>query len=118
MVLMPRKRPSSCCSIRRTRPLSEKRRDRYVSVFKALADPTRIEILRLLAAQDGPVCACDIVDAFDLSQPTVSHHLKTLTKGGLIVGERNGLWMFYELAEEGIEALGSLADLVGRPARA
>ena len=112
---MPRKRPSSCCSIRRTRPLSERRRDRYVAICKALADPTRIEILRLLAAQDGPVCACDIVDAFDLSQPTVSHHLKTLTKGGLIVGERNGLWMFYELADDGVEALGELADLVGQP---
>ncbi len=109
---MSRKRPTSCCAIQKIKPLSDKLRARYVALCKALADPTRLEILRLLAAQDGPVCACDIVDAFDLTQPTMSHHLKTLAKGGLIRGERNGLWMFYELAPEGSEALGELGEMV------
>ena len=82
-------------------------------VGKALADPNRIEMLRLLAQQPGPVCACDIVDHFDLSQPTVSHHLKILKEAGLLRGTRNGLWAFYKYDSDGARALEGLIELFG-----
>jgi ArsR family transcriptional regulator len=69
---------------------------RLVRVYKALADPTRLEILRLLAAQRGPTCVCDVVDHFGLAQPTISHHLRVLREAGLLRASKIGLWSFYE----------------------
>ena len=86
-----RRRPQGCCPLVRVRPLSSANRDRLTSMLKALSDPTRLEILRTIAAQPGPVCACDVVDRFDLSQPTISHHLKVLRDSGLVVGTSDGL---------------------------
>ena len=73
-----RARPEGCCPLRPIEPLGRARRGRLVGVFKALADPTRLEILRLVSVQSGATCVCDIVDHFELSQPTISHHLKVL----------------------------------------
>ncbi len=81
-------------------------------MLKALADPTRLEILRFVVAQSGPVCACDIVDRSDLSQPTISHHLKILRDAGLLVGHKKGLWSFYEPDPEGIDVLAGLSSVV------
>jgi ArsR family transcriptional regulator len=67
-----------------------------VTAFRALADPTRVEILRLVSAQSSPVCVCDIVDHFELSQPTISHHLKVLREARLLAMSRVGIWSFYE----------------------
>ena len=92
-----RTKPESCCAVRPVRPLSKGKRDRFVALSKALADPNRLEILRFVSAQSGPVCACDVVDHFELKQPTISHHLKTLSEADLLTSERNGLWMFYEV---------------------
>ena len=72
-------------------------------MLKALSDPTRMEILRIVAAQPGPVCACDIVDRFKLSQPTISHHLKTLSNAGLLISRRSGLWRFYTPDPDGLD---------------
>jgi ArsR family transcriptional regulator len=83
------------------RPLPARERELWVAAAKALADPTRIEILRLVAAQAGPVCVCDIVDRFELSQPTISHHLKVLREGGWLRATKIGIWAFYELDTEG-----------------
>jgi len=81
-------------------------------MLKALADPTRLEILRVVAAQSGAVCACDIVDRFDLSQPTISHHLKILRDAGLLASRRNGLWSFYEPDPAGLEVLSGLPSRI------
>jgi len=81
-------------------------------MLKALADPTRLEILRLVAAQSGAVCVCDIVDRFDLSQPTISHHLKILRDAGLLASRRQGLWRFYEPDPEGLDVLSDLSTLI------
>lgn len=78
---------------------------RLIAAFKALSDPTRLEILRLVAAQSEPVCVCDIVDHFDLSQPTISHHLKVLRGADLLEMHRVGIWSFYQAAERGRELL-------------
>ena len=76
--------------------------------FKALADPTRVAIVNRLASL-GETCVCDLTDAFDLSQPTVSHHLKLLREAGLIEASRRGTWAYYRLVPERIAHLaGSL----------
>ena len=81
-------------------------------IAKALADPNRIEIMRLLAQQKGPLCACDIVEHFDLSQPTISHHLRILKEAGLLRGTRNGLWAFYEAEPDGVDVLEGLTGFL------
>ncbi len=96
-----RARPEGCCPLEEIPPLPSQKRAEFVSVFKALSDPTRLEILRLIAAQDGQTCVCDIVDHFDLSQPTISHHLKILRDAGLLAASRMGIWSFYALDPSG-----------------
>lgn len=95
-----RARPKGCCPVRPVAPLPGRERRRLAGVFKALSDPTRLEILRLLSAQPGPTCVCDVVDHFDLSQPTISHHLKVLREAGLLDMSRVGIWAFYGLAPD------------------
>jgi ArsR family transcriptional regulator len=72
--------------------------------FKALADPTRVEIVRRLACCDE-CCVCDLNDAFDLSQPTISHHLKVLRDAGLVEATRRGTWAYYRLVPDAVRAL-------------
>lgn len=72
--------------------------------FKALSDPARVAILNRLAAADE-VCVCDFVAAFDLSQPTISHHLKVLREAGLVESSRRGTWAFYRLVPDAVEEL-------------
>src|SRR5262245_4836322 len=76
-------------------------------VFKALADPTRVAIVNRLAAMPE-VCVCDLTAAFELSQPTISHHLKLLREAGLVESERRGTWAYYRLVPEAIERLRSV----------
>jgi DNA-binding transcriptional ArsR family regulator len=86
--------------------------DPDVRLFAALADPIRLSIVRQLAACDG-ICACDFTESCDVSQPTVSHHLKVLREAGVVTSERKGSWIFYRLAPEAIGRLGAIArDLV------
>ena len=72
--------------------------------FKALADPTRVEIVRRLACCDES-CVCDLNAGFDLSQPTLSHHLKVLRDAGLVTATRRGTWAYYRLVPESVRAL-------------
>jgi ArsR family transcriptional regulator len=74
-------------------------------MFKALADPTRLDIFRLVAAQVAPICACDVVDRFDVSQPTISHHMKVLRDAGLITVSRRGVWAYYAADARGLALL-------------
>jgi ArsR family transcriptional regulator len=82
-------------------------------MFKALSDPTRFDIFRLIAAQDAPICACDVVDRFRVSQPTISHHLKVLRDAGLVSVSRRGVWAYYAADARGMallrDSLGSFA---------
>jgi DNA-binding transcriptional ArsR family regulator len=82
--------------------------DPEVQLLQALADPTRLAIVRQLAG-DGEVCACDLTACCDVRQPTVSHHLRVLREAGAIVGERRGTWIFYRLTPEVATRLGGLA---------
>ena len=106
-----RARPEGCCPLTPIKPLPARERDRLLRVFKALADATRLEILRLVERQPGPTCVCDIVDHFDLGQPTISHHLKILREAGLLRSSKIGIWSFYETDPEGLATLEGATDL-------
>ena len=82
--------------------------DPDVVLLQAAADPTRLAILRQLAAFDGPICACDFTDCCALSQPTVSHHLRLLREAGWVSTERRGSWVWYSLRPEAVGRLGTL----------
>ena len=87
-----------------TLPLPEPARHELAARFKALADPTRVAIVNCLAAADE-VCVCDLNARFELSQPTISHHLKILREAGLVDSTRRGTWAYYRLVPEAIESL-------------
>jgi ArsR family transcriptional regulator len=75
-------------------------------VFKALGDPVRLRLLSLIASRaGGEVCVCDLTPAFDLSQPTISHHLKLLRQAGLIDCERRGTWVYYRVLPGALDRL-------------
>jgi DNA-binding transcriptional ArsR family regulator len=78
--------------------------DPDIRLLQALADPTRLAILRQLSA-GGPVCACDFTACCDVAQPTVSHHLKVLREAGWVDGERRGTWIWYAIRPEALERL-------------
>src|SRR5437763_15632793 len=82
--------------------------DPEVRLLAALADPVRLEILRELAGS-AEVCACDFTSCCDVSQPTVSHHLKVLRDAGVVTSERRGNWVFYRIAPNLIERLSGIA---------
>lgn len=84
--------------------------DALVAMFKALADATRLDVFRLIAAQDAPICACDVVDRFAVSQPTISHHLRVLRDAGLITVSRRGVWAYYAPDPRGIAALDAVVS--------
>ena len=77
--------------------LAPARRDRLVALYRALGDATRLEVFRLIAVQQGPICVCDIVDRFNVSQPTISHHLKVLRDVRFVIAERRGTFMHYQV---------------------
>jgi ArsR family transcriptional regulator len=95
----------TCCTIRPIDEGSVEERQETVALFKALADPTRYEIFRLISAQPESICVCHITDRFDVSQPTISHHLKVLREAGLISVSRQGVWAYYAADPRGIERL-------------
>lgn len=78
---------------------------RMSSIAKALGDPARIQLVDVLRKAAGQVCVCELVPLFDLSQPTVSHHLKVLREAGIVDSERRGLWAYYYVLPEALEEL-------------
>ena len=78
---------------------------RMAAVAKALGDPVRLTLVDVLRKHAGKVCVCELVPLFDLSQPTISHHLKTLREAGLVGSERQGLWAYYYVVSERLEEL-------------
>jgi ArsR family transcriptional regulator len=74
-------------------------------VFKALADPVRLRLLNMIAgAEGGEACVCELTVGFQLSGPTISHHLKVLREAGLIEGDRRGTWIYYRAVPQALEA--------------
>ena len=103
-----------CCPGLLTAPLSAGEAAELAKVFKALGDPVRLQLLSMIASKDGgEVCVCDLTPAFDLSQPTISHHLKLLREAGLIDGERRGTWVYYRLVAETTDRLAAILTRPG-----
>ncbi len=85
-----------CCSPLVCEPLGAAEAEELAPLFKAIADPVRLRLLSLIACHDGgEACVCDLASAFDLTGPTISHHLKVLKQAGLIDSERRGTWVYY-----------------------
>ncbi|MEN3537510.1 metalloregulator ArsR/SmtB family transcription factor [Microbispora sp. ZYX-F-249] len=87
---------AACCAPLACEPLSESDAAELAPLFKAIADPVRLRLLSLIACHEGgETCVCDLTTAFDLTPPTISHHLKVLKQAGLIDSERRGTWVYY-----------------------
>src|SRR5438067_11584975 len=100
------RRPDTCCADPvSVEPLPAAERDGLVAVLRALGEPMRLEIYRLIAAQDSPLCVCDIVERFPLQQPTISHHLRVLREAELVTVCREGKWAYYAPNPKGLEVL-------------
>jgi ArsR family transcriptional regulator len=104
----------ACCSPLMNEPLASEQAERIAPLLKALADPVRLRLLSLVAAHaDGEACVCDLNDAFDLSQPTISHHLKVLHAVGLLDRSKRGVWVYYSVRRVALADLGALIGGVG-----
>jgi len=98
-----------CCDPLATTALAEPQAASLAPMFKALGDPVRLRLLSLItSAPDGEVCVCDLSPGFEVSGPTISHHLKVLREAGLIVGERRGTWVYYRPIRERLDQLASV----------
>jgi ArsR family transcriptional regulator len=116
MVLTP-VQAVACCSPLLAEPLSTEQAERMAPLLKALADPVRLRLLSLVASHaDGEACVCDLNDAFELSQPTISHHLKVLHEVGLLDRSKRGTWVYYRIKAEVLADVGSLLGGVGATA--
>jgi ArsR family transcriptional regulator, arsenate/arsenite/antimonite-responsive transcriptional repressor len=93
-----------CCAPLMATPLAEPEADELSRVFAALGDPIRLRLLSLVAAA-GEVCSCDLEGPLAKSQPTISHHTKALADAGLLVGEKRGRWMMWQVVPERLAAL-------------
>src|ERR1700759_5463933 len=103
----------ACCAPLSAQPLSAEQAEQVAPLLKALADPVRLRLMSLVASHDGgEACICELNDAFDLSQPTISHHMKVLHEAGLVDRDKRGVWVFYQVR---LQALASLAALIGCP---
>jgi ArsR family transcriptional regulator len=110
LALAPKtKRPAGepCCEPLVYPDVSPERAARIARVAKALSDPVRVQLVDVLRRHAGKVCVCELIPLFDVSQPTVSHHLKVLRDAGLVGAERRGLWSYYYVHPESLEELES-----------
>jgi ArsR family transcriptional regulator, arsenate/arsenite/antimonite-responsive transcriptional repressor len=106
---------AACCSPLTGGIIDNDAAQRLASVFKALGDPARVKLLSLIAAGDGgEACICDLTSPLDLTQPTVSHHMKQLVDAGLVSREQRGKWAYYRVNET---ALARVAQIMSVPAR-
>jgi len=105
----------ACCPPLSAEELTQEQAEQIAPLLKALADPVRLRLMSMIASRPGgEACVCDLNEAFDLSQPTISHHLKVLHDAGLVDREKRGVWVWYRTRTQ---ALASLAALIGAPAQ-
>lgn len=113
MVVLDPAETMACCSPLTAEPLSQQQAETVAPLLRALADPVRLRLMSLIASHAGDeACVCELNDAFDLSQPTISHHLRVLHDSGLLDREKRGVWVYYRARTD---ALASLGTLIGHP---
>lgn len=103
----------ACCAPLTEAPLAVDQAELVARMFKALGDPVRLRLLSLITSADGEVCVCDLNAAFDLTQPTISHHLKVLREAGLVDSQRRGTWVYYWPLPANLKQLSILLDTPG-----
>jgi ArsR family transcriptional regulator, arsenate/arsenite/antimonite-responsive transcriptional repressor len=109
----------ACCTPLSREPMTEDQAAQVAPLLKALADPVRLRLMSMvLSHEGGEACVCDLTPAFDLSQPTISHHLKVLHETGLLDREKRGVWVYYQARPEALQALTTLFMTGGLPAGA
>jgi ArsR family transcriptional regulator, arsenate/arsenite/antimonite-responsive transcriptional repressor len=100
---------AACCAPLSAQPLTMEQAEQVAPLLKALADPVRLRLMSLVASrQGGEACVCDLNEAFDLSQPTISHHLKVLHEAGLVDRDKRGVWVYYRARPQALAAIGAL----------
>jgi ArsR family transcriptional regulator len=107
-----------CCPPLLASPLEQAEAEQLAAAFRVIADPTRLRLMSLLASKpEGEACVCDLVEPLDLSQPTISHHLKVLYEAGLLGRSRRGTWIYYRLLPERLQILRNAlgAPVIGAP---
>ena len=115
---MPDPAPTCCPSLTGT-PMSPDDAERVVPLLKALADPVRLRLLSLIATSaGGEACVCDLNAAFDLTQATISHHLKVLHSAGVLDREKRGVWVWYAVRPGALDAVAGLLGPVREAAHA
>ncbi len=101
------KRPAGepCCEPVVYPDVARQQAESMARIAKALGDPIRLQLVDVLRKHAGKVCVCELVPLFDLSQPTVSHHLKVLRQAGIVDSERRGLWAYYYVNPEALKEI-------------
>jgi ArsR family transcriptional regulator len=103
----------ACCTPTAGQPLEAESAHQLAGLLKAIAEPTRLRLLSLVAGHpNSEACICDLTDPVGLSQPTVSHHMKILVEAGLLEREQRGKWAYYRLVPGAVDALGQLLNAV------
>jgi ArsR family transcriptional regulator len=103
-----------CCSPLYRAPLDNSAAASLAPMFKALGDPARLRLMSLIASHaGGEACVCDISETIDLSQPTISHHLKVLRSAGLLVSERRASWVYYRVIPSALQQLSTILQIGG-----
>jgi ArsR family transcriptional regulator, arsenate/arsenite/antimonite-responsive transcriptional repressor len=97
--------PLACCAPLGVAPMSAADAGRVAGFMKALSDPIRLRLMSMIAASDE-ACVCDLATPFDVSQPTISHHLRVLREAGLVDSERRGTWVYYWAQRDALDAIG------------
>lgn len=104
----------SCCTPLAREPMTAEQATQVVPLLKALADPVRLRLMSMVLSHEGAeACVCDLLPAFDLSQPTISHHLKVLHESGLLNREKRGVWVYYQARPEAMVAMATLFTTAG-----
>jgi ArsR family transcriptional regulator, arsenate/arsenite/antimonite-responsive transcriptional repressor len=106
-----------CCAPLARDPLNAEQAVELSRLFKALGDPARLRLVSLIASQEsGEACVCELTEGFDLTGPTISHHLKVLREAGLISGERRGTWVYYRVDPNALHRLSEVLSIPTVPA--
>lgn len=96
----------ACCTPLAREPMTADQADQVSGLLKAIADPVRLRLMSMvLSHEGGEACVCDLTPAFDLSQPTISHHLKVLHQAGLLDRDKRGTWVYYKAKPDAMTAM-------------
>ena len=102
---------AACCAPLTAAPLTMEQAEQVAPLLKALADPVRLRLMSLVASHEGgEACICDLNEAFDLSQPTISHHMKVLHEAGLVDRDKRGVWVYYRIRPQALAGPGQQRD--------